>query len=116
MENDMKSIHTILNNVDESSTWETRAAKRKQLINEYCWDEEAGMYFDYNYNTKQRRRYQFATTFIPLWAGVATPEQVRLNATILTSTGKTGSELLARVGKRWWNSHFYNSYRLSMGW
>ena len=35
----------------------------------------AGLYFDYNFKTRQRRRYEFATTFYPLWAGIASPEQ-----------------------------------------
>jgi alpha,alpha-trehalase len=39
------------------------------------WDENAGLYFDYNFQIRKVRRYPFLTTFYPLWAGIATPHQ-----------------------------------------
>ncbi len=51
-----------------SSTWYERARKRKKLINQYLWDEQRGMFFDYDLVNKQRQVYVSATTFYPLWA------------------------------------------------
>jgi alpha,alpha-trehalase len=46
-------------------------------MNQYFWDAKAGMFFDYNIQKKQRSDYQYITTFYPLWAGLATPEQAK---------------------------------------
>ena len=61
---------------EKGSTWKQRAEKRKRLMNEYLWDEEQGMLFDYDYRVKKSRHlYVSATAFYPLWAGLATPDQ-----------------------------------------
>ncbi|KAF2647572.1 glycoside hydrolase family 37 protein [Lophiostoma macrostomum CBS 122681] len=61
--------------VETSATWERRARKRRLAADKYLWDEEAGMYFDYNTVEKKRTGYESATTFWPLWSGLATPRQ-----------------------------------------
>jgi alpha,alpha-trehalase len=58
-----------------SATWYGRAERRRQLISELLWDKEAGMFFDYDVVNKQRYAFVSATTFYPLWAGLATMEQ-----------------------------------------
>ena len=39
------------------------------------WDEQAGLYFDYEFVHRHLRHYPFLTTFYPLWAGIATKDQ-----------------------------------------
>jgi len=66
------------------------------------------LYFDHNFQGRARRRYQFATTFYPLWAGLASPAQAKKVAAnlfrfeapggILTSTQVTGSQWDAPFG------------------
>jgi len=60
-----------------SDDWTARAERRKALINELCWDEERGMFFDYDFVQQRRARYESVTTFYPLWAGLASPVQAR---------------------------------------
>jgi alpha,alpha-trehalase len=36
-----------------------------------------GQFFDYNFDQQNRSAYEYITTFYPLWAGLATPEQAR---------------------------------------
>ncbi|KAF2420150.1 neutral trehalase [Tothia fuscella] len=60
---------------ETSATWDKRARTRRIQIDKYCWNEEKGMYFDYNTLTKTKTNYVSATTFWPLYAGVATPRQ-----------------------------------------
>lgn len=57
--------------------WEHRAADRKRLITEYLWDPNEGMFFDYDVVRRIARPYVSATTFYPLWAGLASEEQAR---------------------------------------
>lgn len=53
---------------EKSSTWYERAKKRKMLLKKYLWDEQYGMFFDYDVANKRRYVYVSATTFYPLWA------------------------------------------------
>lgn len=55
--------------------WIRRAALRKERIDKYLWNEEKGMYFDYNTATGRQSTYECATTFYALWSGVASPSQ-----------------------------------------
>ena len=61
--------------IETSAAWERRARKRRLAVDKYLWDEEAGMYFDYDTVKKERTGYESATTFWPMWSGLATPRQ-----------------------------------------
>jgi alpha,alpha-trehalase len=108
MEDDAARIMDTLGDPSAARTWRQRAAARRDLINKMMWDEQAGLYYDYNVRTRQLRRYDFATTYFPLWAGIASPAQaarVRDNLKrfeapggILTSTEVTGNQWDAPFG------------------
>lgn len=55
--------------------WQQLARHRKTLINKYCWDEERGLYLDYDYVNKRHSKIASAITYIALWAGVADHRQ-----------------------------------------
>ncbi len=76
-ETDMAQIARMLHKEKESSSWEARAQTRKQNIGKYLWDEGQGMFLDYQFSDAKRSNYRYLTTFYPLWAGLATPEQAR---------------------------------------
>ena len=44
-------------------------------MNKYLWNEKRGLYFDYEFEKGKQSSYVFITTFYPLWAGLASPEQ-----------------------------------------
>ena len=75
MEKQAGEILRILGRGAEAAAWEQRARERAVRINRLMWDERDGLYYDYDFSTKQRRRYPFLTTFYPLWAGIASREQ-----------------------------------------
>lgn len=58
-----------------SAEWYSYADHRKALINKYLWNAERGMFFDYDVARGAQQSYVSATTFYPLWAGLATKEQ-----------------------------------------
>ncbi|PWB26424.1 alpha,alpha-trehalase [Flavobacterium sp. HTF] len=58
--------------------WNQKAEERKERINELCWNEETGIYFDYNFKLKEQHYFEAATTFYPLWAKIATQEQAEI--------------------------------------
>ena len=108
MEKDGAEIARVLGDPAGAKTWEARAAARHRSIDRYLWDEPTGLYLDYNFETKKRRHYEFATTFYPLWAGLASRHQAARVARnlalfeapggILTSTETTGNQWDAPFG------------------
>jgi alpha,alpha-trehalase len=74
-ERDMEHFATLLGRPAEAAEWKQRANARRDAINRYLWNPDTGMFYDYNFVTKQRSTYNYVTGFYPLWAGLATPEQ-----------------------------------------
>jgi alpha,alpha-trehalase len=75
MEEDICRLHETLGNTGTARLWQHRAQDRHRMIDRFLWDEKAGMYLDYSFRTCERRFYPYATTFFPLWAGIASKEQ-----------------------------------------
>lgn len=76
-EKDLEKMSQILGKKEDADRWQKSAEDRKQRVNKYLWDAERGLFFDYNFETQHRSAYEYASTFYPLWAGLATPEQAR---------------------------------------
>lgn len=107
-ERQIGQIQEELGRHDASKTWEAEAQRRAERINRLMWDNDSGLYFDYNFQKKRLRDYPFATTFYPLWAGIASKEQaakIRANLPkfekiggIQTSTNVSGNQWDAPFG------------------
>jgi alpha,alpha-trehalase len=76
-ETDLERISTALGKNDDTSKWRDRAEQRKQAIQKYLWDSDRGLFFDYDFEKQSRSTYEYITTFYPLWAGLATPDQAK---------------------------------------
>jgi alpha,alpha-trehalase len=76
-EKDMEQISELLERRSDAKTWRERAETRKQNIDKYLWDGERGLFFDYDFTEGKRSTYRYLTTYYPLWAGLATPEQAK---------------------------------------
>jgi alpha,alpha-trehalase len=108
MEVETARIQNILGRPQAARIWSKRASDRRARMNRLMWDPDDGLYYDYNFKTKQVRRYPFVTTFYPLWTGIATrgqaarimnnPEQFERAGGLQTSTQKTGSQWDAPFG------------------
>ncbi len=108
MEQDAEEIAQTLGRADQAVVWRKRAAERAARINRLLWDDGAGLYLDYDFTHGRRRNYPFLTTFYPLWAGIATPEQaarVERNLALFeqpgglqTSTNRSGNQWDAPFG------------------
>ncbi len=107
MEKDSAAIERELGGQAAAADWEARAARRAEAINRFLWDEAAGLYFDYNFIRRQRRRYEFATAFYPLWAGAATSEQAaRVAANLSLFEGPGGLQASTRRTGNQWDAPF----------
>jgi alpha,alpha-trehalase len=76
-EKDLATLSELLGRQAEASKWNEKAAERHAKIDKYFWDEKTGFYFDYDFTTHQRSTYTYATTFYPLWAGLASKQQAQ---------------------------------------
>ncbi|HEY0705358.1 MAG TPA: trehalase family glycosidase [Polyangia bacterium] len=108
LEQDLAEFSRILGDPEGVARWEKALAERRARIDRYLWDAPAGLYFDWNFTRGARRVYPFATTFWPLWAGLASPTQaMRVHAElprferpggIRTSDRETGNQWDAPFG------------------
>lgn len=94
--------------------WGEKAEERKELMNEYLWNGDAGSFFDYNFKKQEQTGYISATNFYPLWAGLASEEQAEemvgnlmedLQATggILSSAKESVEETATNDVQRQWD-------------
>ncbi len=72
---DLAEISNILGKSEQAGEWKKKAAARQQLMNKYLWNQDCGLYFDYNAVANAPSTYEYAATFYPLWVGAASPEQ-----------------------------------------
>lgn len=62
----------------KSSEWLSKANKRKSLMDKLMWDNQKGLFFDYNFIRKKKLNFESATTFYPLWSGLASKKQAKI--------------------------------------
>ncbi|HEY6477122.1 MAG TPA: trehalase family glycosidase [Polyangia bacterium] len=105
---DLAEIDRLLGRTAEAARFVALAGERQRRVEGLLWDEERGLYFDYDLDARRLRPYPFATTFWPLWAGLAsTPHARRVIGNlalferpggIRTSTVVTGAQWDAPFG------------------
>lgn len=102
-ETDLAWMSKQLGNKAEAAKWEAIAEKRKERFNHYLWNEKRGLYFDYDFVTHQQSRFAYATTYYPLWAGLASREQAKKVIANLKYFEKPGGIVtsLRRTGVQW---------------
>ncbi len=74
-EQDLAQMSEILGDKKSADDWRKRATERRDAIQKYLWDAKRGLYFDYDFEKQVQSSYEYVTTFVPMWAGVPTPEQ-----------------------------------------
>jgi alpha,alpha-trehalase len=89
-EKDLEQISGWLGHAADSKKWYKRAEERKRRITRYLRNDKSGMFFDFNFESGQRSSYRYATTFYPLWTGLATPEQAKAVVKNLSAFEKPG--------------------------
>eukprot|EP01116_Phalansterium_solitarium_P001896 TRINITY_DN1172_c0_g1_i1.p1 TRINITY_DN1172_c0_g1~~TRINITY_DN1172_c0_g1_i1.p1 ORF type:complete len:377 (+),score=139.73 TRINITY_DN1172_c0_g1_i1:223-1353(+) len=106
-ETDMAHFHELLGSEAERIAWQHRANVRKAKVNELMWDEAAGLYFDYHIEKNVRRPYPSASTFYPLWAGLASPDQAkRVQANLPLLERRGGLMMSDAVTQCQWDAPF----------
>ncbi|KAI9317208.1 trehalase-domain-containing protein [Dichotomocladium elegans] len=70
----------IFHKADEGKRWQACAELRKQRIDQYLWNEDAGLYFDYDTVKEEQTTYESVTAFWAMWAGCASDAQAQTMA------------------------------------
>jgi alpha,alpha-trehalase len=95
-EKDLQEISILLGRKEEAQLWERKAIDRQKRIAKYLWDERRGLFFDYNFVTRARSTYEYATTFYPLWAGLSSREQAQAVVRNLVMFEQSGGLAMSR--------------------
>src|SRR5271169_5511001 len=96
-EKDLARMSSLLGRPEDAARWKARATDRQKRIQKYLWDAKQGLYFDYNFVTSTLSTYEYATTFYPLWAGLASPEQAQAVVKNLSLFEQPGGLAMSRV-------------------
>ncbi len=102
-EEDLRTISGWLGHSSNQSMWRARAGARKKLMRSLLWSPWRGMFFDYHFKKRQQSTYEYATTFYPLWAGLATAEEADAVATNLGTFEQSGGLAMSTqaTGVQW---------------
>jgi putative isomerase len=73
----MQIISEKLGKKTDQEQYGRHAKALEAAINKVFWDEKDGFYYDRNERTGRQIRIKSIAGFIPLWAGVASPQQAR---------------------------------------
>nr|WP_284332120.1 trehalase family glycosidase [Dyella flagellata] len=106
-EMDLHDFAQQLGKADDAKRWALAAAARKQAMDKYLWRPEFGMYRDYDFIAGKPSDAPYLTTFYPLWAGAASPQQaasVRGKLSIFELPG--GLAMDNRPSGAQWNAPF----------
>ena len=95
--------HSELGMREDSLRWRRRALNRRKRINQFLWNERRGIYLDYDFVKQTQSSYEYATTFYPLWAGLASARQARLVDENISLFEQAGGLAMSRLqtGAQW---------------
>ena len=83
LEQTIAEAYQLAGNNEAAEKYISLAEKRKAAIEQFCWNEKSGFYFDYDFLTgKQKQALSLAASF-PLFFSVATDEQAKKVATTI---------------------------------
>ena len=103
VEMDLAEISQILGQKSDVQIWKQKAEVRRAAINKYLWDETKGEFFDYDFTKNKRSTYEYITTYYPLWAGLATPQQAKAVLANLKTFEQPGGAVMSpyNTGAQW---------------
>ena len=96
-EKDLERMSNLLGHPEDAKNWNAKAADRRKRMIQYFWDARRGMFYDYNIVTGKRSTYEYASTFYPLWAGLASKDEAKAVAQNLNLFEQPGGLAMSRT-------------------
>ncbi|HEV2522274.1 MAG TPA: trehalase family glycosidase [Candidatus Acidoferrales bacterium] len=95
-EKDLEEMSRLLGRPSDARHWHELAAVRRERITKYLWNVERGLYFDYDFVTHTQSSYEYASTFYPLWSGLASAKEAQAVAKNLQLFEQAGGLTMSR--------------------
>ena len=102
-EKDLEWMSSELGYKKDSGQWRQLALNRRAEINQYFWDPQLNLYYDYDFKSGRRSLYTYATTFYPLWTGAASPAEAAAVVKNLSAFEQPGGIVMSMndTGAQW---------------
>lgn len=71
----LASWHNLLGNGEAENRWKETAQDRRKTICELMWNEEDGLFYDYDVTRRRQKKVKSLAAYFPLYAGVADEHQ-----------------------------------------
>ncbi|GAB3515198.1 alpha,alpha-trehalase TreF [Emticicia fontis] len=104
LEETIAEVYASQKSTVTAKRYKTLAQNRREAIQKYCWKEEKGFYFDYDFIENKQKEYETLAATFPLFFSIANQEQAAIVAQNLENKFlKTGGLLttLAFTGQQW---------------
>jgi alpha,alpha-trehalase len=105
MERDLQMLTEAVGDPNRAAQWAARAEAREANFTNIFWDEEAGIFLDYDFSCGASDPTPTLAGFYPLWVGLATEEQAhRIVEEWLPRFQQTGglvTSLDSQEGRQW---------------
>jgi alpha,alpha-trehalase len=106
-ERNLQKIAGIIGKPGAVRDWSDRAQLRSVRMNKLMWNAKKGMFFDWDFIADKQSDYQYATTFYPLWVGLATKEQAHSTMANLKTFERPGGIVMSPYDTRLqWDSPY----------
>lgn len=83
LEQTIAEAYRVQENFEAAEQYESSGEKRKEAIQKYCWNNQEGFYFDYDFTEKKQKQSVTLAGLFPLYFNIATEEQSKHVATII---------------------------------
>ncbi|KAG5868876.1 hypothetical protein JTB14_028106 [Gonioctena quinquepunctata] len=87
----MYKFYLILQKTDEAKFWLDKAYRWKEAINSVLYNEEDGIWYDFDEKLGKHRRYFYPSNLMPLWGGA-------MDENILEERGSRAVEYMKKRG------------------
>jgi alpha,alpha-trehalase len=96
-EKDLERMSLLLGHPADARKWKNKADERRKRMIQYFWNERQGLFFDFNFVNGKQSKYEYATTFYLLWAGLASKSEARAVAHNLKLFEQAGGLAMSRT-------------------
>lgn len=104
-EQDFARVAAMLRQPEAATAWRERAQRRAETMHRLMWDDDRGLFLDWDWKRQQRTMHPSLAAFYPLYAGLASSEQaarmVRDWLPRFEHPGGLVTTLAERAGRQW---------------
>ena len=104
LEHTIAEVYQLKEDIDKAKLYQSKAEKRKETIQKYCWNENTGFYFDYDAVESRQKQSKTLAGVFPLFFNMATEVQAKGVAVIIEDEFlKSGGlvSTLETTGQQW---------------